>query len=136
MPDSPSQLILEGRANILPDSRTRTIATPKGAVNRGVMGFIQPIFCASCGADGGTVMEENCDFAFWLCTPCFEKYGELTNLYVMPDEVFFERVKQAQLEKYGRVLTADETRASLADPESLESRLARDRANLTPHGGL
>lgn len=120
--------------NVLPDSRLRTISTVKGAVNR-LGAYWQPIFCASCGDPGGQVPEENCTFAFWLCNECFAKYGELTNMYVMPDEVFFEEVRQAQLAKYGRALSADETRASLADPESLESRLARDRAALTPHGG-
>ncbi len=95
-------------ATILPESRLRTVLTPKGARNRGVMGFNVPIFCASCGAQGGEVPEENMTFAFWLCNPCFATYGELTNMMVLPDEVFWERLKQEQLEKYGRLLTHQE----------------------------
>jgi len=121
--------------SVLPDSRTRLIATPHAAVNMGLAGFQVPIFCASCGAPGGHVPEENMTFVFWLCTPCFQAHGEITNTMVMPDEVFWEEVKQAQLAKYGRALNAEETERSLADPESLESRLARSRAALTPHAG-
>src|SRR4051812_5939621 len=121
--------------NILPDSRQRVLMTPKGAVNMGVAGFQVPIFCANCGVQGGTVPEENMTFAFWICTPCFAAHGEITNTMVMPDEVFWAEVQQAQETKYGRSLTADETALSLADPDSLESLLARSRAALTPHAG-
>lgn len=116
---------------ILPDSRTSTIHTPKGAV-MGTMGWEVPIFCASCGVEGGRVPQENMNFVFWLCKECFAKHGYLTNMMVMPDEVFWEEVKQAQLAKYGHNLNADETRLALSDPESLESRLARSRAAMTP----
>lgn len=114
---------------VLPDSRA---ANPTGLVPS-VNGWQVPIFCASCGVKGGLVPEENMTFAFWLCNPCFAAHGEITNTMVMPDEVFWEEVKHAQLDKYGHNLTPEETIASLADPESLESRLARDRAALTPH---
>lgn len=120
---------------ILPDSRQRTIATPKDAVNLGAAGFYVPIFCGSCGAPGGQVPQENMTFVSWFCNSCFEKYGDQTLLYVMPDEVFWAEVANAQQEKYGRSLTAEETVLSLADPDSLESRLARSRAALTPKAG-
>lgn len=71
-------------------------------------------------------------FVSWFCNPCFAKYGEQTGFTVVPDEVFWEIVKQEQLAKYGRVLTADETVLSLSDPDSLESCLARNRSALTP----
>jgi hypothetical protein len=79
--------------------------------------------------------EENMTFAFWLCNLCFAKHGDITNTMVMPDEVFWEEVKQAQLDKHGHTLNVEETLVALADPESLESRLARDRGALTPAAG-
>lgn len=89
--------------DILPDSR---LERPKGAVWRG--SWWVPVFCANCGADGGLVPEENMTFAFYLCDPCAEKYGEVAGTYLMPDEVYWERLKQEQLNTYGRVLTAEE----------------------------
>lgn len=120
-----------GDSNILPDSRT--------TANRGAMqspqGFWVPIYCASCGCDGGKVPEENCTYVCWLCDSCFAKHGAATLGTIIPDQIFWEEVRQAQLAKYGRNLNEAETIASLADPESLESRLARSRAGLTPKAG-
>lgn len=117
--------------NILPDSRTSVL---RGAV-QSVNGYHVPIFCPSCGAEGGFVPQENMTFAFWLCNPCFAAHGEMTNTMVMPDEVYWKEVEHAQLEKHGRALTAEETLIELSNPESLESLLARDRIHLTPHAG-
>lgn len=120
-----------GAPTILPDSRAKSgagwMASP--------MGGHVPIYCANCGVPGGMVPEANMTFAFWLCKPCFATHGELTNTMVMPDEVFWEEVRQAQHERHGHSLTAEETLIALADPESLESRLAKDRAALTPAAG-
>lgn len=121
--------------SLFPDSRLRLIATPHDAINVGVAGYWVPIFCASCGCDGGAVPQENMSFAFWLCNSCFDKHGASTLFMTTPDSVFWEEVKQAQLAKYGRFLTPEEVADKLTDPESLESRLARDRKLLTPHAG-
>ena len=114
--------------DVLPDSRSRS---GRGAV-MGPLGFMQPIFCASCGCEGGLVTEDAMTFAFWLCNDCFATYGELTGMMVMPDEVFWRQVHDAQMAKYGRIPTAEEVRVLLADPESLESTLARSKAAMTP----
>jgi hypothetical protein len=119
-------------AEILPDSRVSTVFTPKGAV-MGAMGWEVPIYCGSCGCEAGRVPQENMTFVFWLCNSCFATHGEITNTMVMPDEVYWEEVKQAQLAKYGHSLNAEETLASLANPDSLESLLARSREAMTPH---
>jgi hypothetical protein len=51
-----------------------------------------PIFCANCGADGGLVPEEHCDFAFYLCdSPCGEKWGAVAGTMVMPMKYFMLR---------------------------------------------
>lgn len=126
-----SEILIPGKTEVLPDSRARD---PKGLIFS-PMGWMVPIFCANCGCEGGLVPQENTTFAFWQCTPCSEKYPAIAGTVAIPDEVFWERVKLEQLERYGRTLSAEETVAALADPESLESKLARDRRALTPKAG-
>jgi len=114
-------------ADILPDSRMQD----RRQFVPGPMGNWIPTFCANCFREGPLVPEDS-TFAFWLCNPCFEKCGELTIGTVMPEQVFYEQVKQAQLEKYGRIPSAEEVVISLADTGSLESLLARSRDAMTP----
>lgn len=115
-------------ANVLPDCRMQD----RRQFVPGPMGNWVPTFCANCGRQGPLVPEENMTFAFWLCNPCFATCGELTVGMVMPDEVFWEAVIQAQLAKYGRIPNAAEIIMLLADPGSLESLLARSRDAMTP----
>lgn len=117
--------------DVLPDSRPRVV---RGAVNR-AGAFWVPIYCASCGTDGGTCPEENITFAFYLCPNCYETYGALTGTMVTPDEVFWRELHTAQIEKYGRVLQPGELAAELENPDSLLSRMAKARVALTPRGG-
>src|SRR6266550_120985 len=91
-------------SEVLPDSRPAH-STGSKMLNGS---WWAPIFCANCGAPGGMAPEENMTFIFWLCTPCFESHGEIVKTYVMPDEVFWEKVKQEQLALYGRYLTEQE----------------------------
>lgn len=119
--------------DILPDSRLVGGSSTKGAILRGNTYWV-PIFCASCGKDGGLVPEENMTFAFYLCQPCADKYGEITAHYMMPDHVFWEMVKEEQLEKYHRLLSSEEVVSELSNPESPMSRMARERKILTPSG--
>lgn len=107
---------------VFPDSRLQTVATVKGAVWRGDAWW-QPIFCASCGADGGLVPERHTTFAFYLCNPCARTYGPLTGTMVEPDAVFWERVKQEQLDTYGRFLTAAELEVVAGGTSSLSTLL-------------
>lgn len=113
---------------ILPDSRARET---KGRIFVAGGAWV-PVFCANCGKEGGRCPEENMTFICWICPPCAQTYGEIAGTLFMPDQVFWEEVKQAQIEKYGRLLTAEETAKSLEDPLSLESLLARNREALTP----
>jgi len=89
-----------------------------------------PIACGSCGADGGLVPEENMTFVFWLCQPCFAKYGELTNVMVMPDEIFWAKVQEEQLESYGRALSTSELIAVVAADASPLATLITERRTL------
>lgn len=89
-----------------------------------------PIFCANCGKDGGMVLETDWErvknFAFNLCDPCAEKWSPLANTLVEPDAVFWRKVQQAQLEKYGRELTSEELVEALKQ-DTIISKLARER---------
>jgi hypothetical protein len=109
-------------ADILPDSRAKTV---KNRISIKGTTYI-PIFCANCGADGGGVPEENMTFVMYLCNSCCEKWGHIAGTYAEPDAVFFAKVKQAQIEKYGRVLEPEEMVKALDDVNSTLSKLARE----------
>ena len=113
--------VLDTARAVLPDSRAKA---GRGAVP-GPGGVWIPIFCASCGVEGGMVPAESMTFAFWLCVACFATHGALTNVMMLPDEVFWERVKHAQLETYGRVLTTEELQAVVEADASPLARLIR-----------
>lgn len=84
------------------------------------------IFCANCGKDGGRVLENDYDFAFYLCDPCAETHGAISGTVMVPDEVFWQKIVDAQVEKYGRILTFEETAIQLQDSTSLMSKLKKE----------
>lgn len=90
--------------DILPDSRARET---KGRVFTPCGTYI-PVFCANCGADGGYVTEESITHFFYLCNSCVGKYGPIAATMTIPDEVFFQQMKELQLATYGRILTDEE----------------------------
>lgn len=110
-------------ADMLPTSVAREL---RGRVMRRGVPWV-PIFCANCGCDGGFVPEAACDFAFYLCEPCAEKWSPLAGTMLVPDEVFWRKLNDAQLERYGRHLSVPELLNQLANPESMISKLAKDR---------
>lgn len=115
--------ILEG-VNVLPDCRLKQ---PKGIICWPNGMRWQPIFCANCGADGGMVPEENCNFAFYLCDPCAVKLGPIAGTYMEPDAVFWQKVHDEQISKYGRELQPHELVEVLKDENSTLSKLCKDR---------
>lgn len=121
--------------NILPDSRMKPRAKGRLGLVQSVRGMQEPIFCVNCGKLGGWIPAANMTFAYWICKVCEPKHAPVEGTWRMPDEVFWAEVAAAQLDKYGRTLTAEETVAALANPDSLESKLAAARAALTPKGG-
>ena len=70
--------------------------------------------------------EENCTFAFYLCNKCAEKWAPLAGTMAMPDEVFWQKVKEEQLARYGRVLTPYELAAAAAVKGSTLATLAKE----------
>jgi hypothetical protein len=111
----------------LPDSRLKdnkaTVRLPWANVCP--MNWV-PIFCANCGAPGGWVPEESTTFAFYLCNPCAEKWSPLAGTLAVPDEVFWQKVHDAEMERYGRVLSSPEVIRALDDPESVLAKLAKE----------
>jgi hypothetical protein len=108
---------------LLPDCRPRV---QKKSVRAGYMNWV-PIFCANCGCDGGLVPEEGCNFAFYLCIPCSERIPPSAWEMRVPDEVFWDKVKNEQLEKYGRELTENELVEILKDDNNSLTKLCKDR---------
>lgn len=122
---SVNEVVIPDRPEIFPDSRAKEA---KHVQWHNGLNWV-PLFCANCGADRGFVPEDalSCNFAFALCDPCAEKWSPLTNTYLIPDEVFWDKVKKAQLEAYGRELTEPEVVEALKDDEHMLSKLAKDR---------
>lgn len=102
---------------ILPDSRITTNHTPKGAI-QGPYGMWVPVFCGNCGVEGGMCPEYNMTFIFWLCKKCEETYGNIAGTMLMPDEVFYEKLKQEQMSSYGHYLTQEELAIVVAEGAS------------------
>lgn len=86
-----------------------------------------PLSCANCPAEGGYVRQQDHDYAFYLCNKCVEKWGVPAGCVAVPDEVFWEKVKQAQLEELGREMTAEEVIEALKDDNHFLSKLVKDR---------
>lgn len=107
---------------VLPDSRARE---SRGVI-RSPLGNLVQIFCANCGTPWGMVPEEHITFAFAMCEPCAEKYGDDAHFYKEPDAVFWERLKNAQLEEHGGILSPEALAIQLADPSSAISKLAAE----------
>ncbi|HVI10218.1 MAG TPA: hypothetical protein VND65_18150 [Candidatus Binatia bacterium] len=113
--------------DILPSSRLRE---DKNIVITNGQKWI-PIFCANCGKDGGLILEAEWDavkaFAFYLCNACAERWSPLVDTMMAPDEVFWRKVREAQLEAFGRELTQPEIIAALQDENHILSKLAKER---------
>ncbi len=92
------------------------------------------IFCANCGQEGGKVIQTDWDrvknFAFYLCDPCAVKWAPLTNAALVPDEVFWSTVQEAQMDEFGRELTEPELIEALKDDHHILSKLCKDRYDL------
>jgi hypothetical protein len=95
--------------DILPDSRARETR----GVTRSPLGNLVPIYCANCGCPMGDVNESMITFAFALCQPCSETYGDDAHFYKEPDHVFWARCEEATRE------------AGLTTPEEIAREIER-----------
>jgi hypothetical protein len=113
--------------DFFPECRPRQ---PKASVYHHGQGiWYAKLFCGSCGKEGGFVPESmlSANFAFYLCDPCSEKLGDLEGHYKIADEIFWQKVKEAQLEEDGRDLTAQEVVEALKDNTHYMAKLATER---------
>lgn len=124
-----------GAANrVLPTSRLKD--DKNVVITRNGVQWV-PIFCANCGVDGGLVLASDWErvktFAFYLCderrNDCAAKWSPLVDTRLAPDEVFWEKIQQAQLEAFGRQLTAPEIIEALKDETHILAKLARERGD-------
>lgn len=91
-----------------------------------------PLFCANCGKEGGMVLETDWNrvknFAFYLCDPCAEKLPPM--VAVSPDEAFWVKVHQVQMDEFGRELTEPELIEALKSDDHILTKLCKDRYDL------
>lgn len=106
--------------DILPDSRARVV---RGSV-RSPHGNLVPVHCANCGKPWGMVNEKDMTFAFALCTPCSEVFGDDAHFYSEPDEVFWARAAEAMAEH--KVTTPEEVAAKIESGANSLTTLAND----------
>lgn len=111
--------------DILPDCRLHVDHTPRGMI-QGPGGMWLPVFCGNCGADGGMCPEQNMTFLFYLCKKCAETYGEIAGTMLMPDEVFFEKLKQEQMAAFGHYLNQQEIAAVVEEDASPLAKLFKE----------
>ena len=109
--------------DLLPDSRAKN---PTGAT-AGKGGYWVPVFCANCGIEGGKVPEWNMNFVFYQCQKCSDTYGEVAGMMKVPDEVFYEKMKNEQLEAHGRFLSEQELVTVIQEDASPLARLIKGR---------
>jgi len=126
-------IIADGK-EIFPDSRAKSA---KGSVRRvdsygRVTNWI-PVYCANCGDEHGSVPEENCTFACFLCDLCAEKMGDkLTDKYTEPDTIFWQRVADEQLDKHQQILGLPALLHELENTNSPLAKLFKDRLSKGP----
>jgi hypothetical protein len=109
--------------DLLPDSRAKE--TKNRIFTTGSTWI--PFFCANCHKECGFCPEENMTFMFYLCTPCFKQWGHLTNTMVMPDEVFWAKLKEEMVASHGRYLTEQELAAVVEADASPLATLIKGR---------
>jgi len=116
-----------GNVHVLPNCLARE---PRGLIESKCLQH-RPVFCANCGCQSPYYASETIPYAFWLCEDrtgqrdCSAKWQHLVGLLPIPDEVFFELVKQASIEHDGRELTAAEQAEALKSSDHYLSKLAR-----------
>ncbi|MEQ1574218.1 MAG: hypothetical protein ABL993_08230 [Vicinamibacterales bacterium] len=107
--------------DILPDSRAKQ-AKNQVFTNNGTW---IPVFCANCGKHGGSCPETS-TFLFYLCNPCFDKYGPITGTMVVPDQVFYEKMAEEQQHVFGRPATHNELLQVVAEDSTALAKLIKE----------
>jgi hypothetical protein len=111
----PDSRLKEKKGSIRVDWQTRNVYTGQLETIRL---SLEPIYCISCGKSAGMVPEDIISWCSWLCDKCSDQWGNQASLHKCPDSVFWQRVKEEMLERYGRELTQAELNY-LADQNKL-----------------
>lgn len=67
-------------AQVLPDARPTVAAGRVITVSEKrhkLLGWMEPIYCVNCGADGGMVTKDWAAHCFYLCNDCVDKHGAI-----------------------------------------------------------
>jgi hypothetical protein len=86
-----------------------------------------PVFCANCGSEGGMCPEENMTFLFYQCYKCAETYGIIAGTMQVPDQVFYDKLKEEQLASYGHYLSEQELVSVVQEDASPLATLLKER---------
>lgn len=108
-------------SDILPDSRADYT---KGCIFTSAGTYI-PYFCANCGKESGWCPDE-ATFMFYLCRKCEETHGQVAGLMRLPDEDFWEKLKQEQMASYGHYLTQEELAKVVEEDNSPLAKLLKE----------
>ena len=119
--------------DVLPDSRLRSPKFTKLAQwlvdGHYVTIELEPVYCANCGTPHGYVPIANTSFAFWLCDKCFTTWGIPAGTMVSSDEIYWRRVRDAMMNKYGHVLSKDELQQLAKDGYGQLATLIKESPN-------
>lgn len=102
------------KVDVLPESRARDT---KGMIFTAAGVYI-PFYCANCGKHCGSCPEEGMTFLFYLCPKCEVTYGKVSGLMALPDEVYWEKLKQEQFAHFGYYPTQAELSKVLEEDAS------------------
>lgn len=119
----------DGTVDVLPDARARD---SKNAIMHAGVSYVR-MHCISCGRRAPWIVREDARHVSYLCegpNSCSAKFGGIANTCAVPDEIYAEKVRQAQVERVGRPLNAREMIVQLDDPNSYLSLLAREAPKL------
>ncbi len=95
----PSDVLVQ--PDILPDGRLQHHKTGiiRGWSPYAGSGNWEPVFCGNCHRLCLYVPTENMTFAFYLCNECVNTWGQIAGVMLIPDEVWWEQVRQDAIAK-------------------------------------
>lgn len=113
---------MSDRSHILPSCTTREV---RQSIVSGDHTFV-PLYCGSCGVMGGHVIRERCNFAFWLCNDCSERWSPQVGVMMVPDEVVWAQMALESQDAQGNPFSAEKVNELVRDGNSPLAKLIRD----------
>lgn len=110
------------RGLVLPSCTTREVT--ESVVSGGHTHV--PLFCGSCGVRGGYVIRDRCNFAFWLCNDCSERWSPMVGVMMVPDEVVWAQMALESQDAQGNPFSHEKVSELMRDGSSPLAKLIRD----------